>query len=177
MSAEKILTPDKRDVRVQSAVAFVAGLIFALGLGISGMTLPQKVIGFLDVTGAWDYSLAFVMGGAVVVYGIAYQLVRRMEKPRYAAKFHLPTSRKIDWRLLLGAMLFGAGWGLGGFCPGPALVSLPGHRRSSNQAQPCCLPNPPGNQARSPGTQPREKVYNTCRARDDARPRRRDQGR
>ena len=125
MSAEKILTPDKRDVRVQSAVAFVAGLIFALGLGISGMTLPQKVIGFLDVTGAWDYSLAFVMGGAVVVYGIAYQLVRRMEKPRYAAKFHLPTSRKIDWRLLLGAMLFGAGWGLGGFCPGPALVSLP----------------------------------------------------
>lgn len=125
MSAEQVTTMDRKDVRLQSAVAFVTGLIFALGLGISGMTLPEKVIGFLDVTGAWDESLAFVMGGAVVVYGVAYQIVKRMERPRYAATFQLPTSRKIDWRLLVGAMIFGAGWGLGGFCPGPALVSLP----------------------------------------------------
>lgn len=125
MSATQPAAMDKKDVRLQSSVAFVTGLLFALGLGISGMTLPQKVIGFLDVTGAWDPSLAFVMGGAVGVYAIAYQITRRMEKPRYAAKFHLPTSKQIDWRLLLGAALFGAGWGLGGFCPGPALVSLP----------------------------------------------------
>lgn len=125
MSAEQAASLDKKDVRLQSAVAFVAGLIFALGLGISGMTLPQKVIGFLDVTGAWDYSLAFVMGGAVVVYGLIYQITKRMERPRYAAKFHLPTSKKIDGKLLVGAALFGAGWGLGGFCPGPALVSVP----------------------------------------------------
>lgn len=125
MSAERVTTHDGKDMKLQSAVAFVTGLIFALGLGISGMTLPEKVIGFLDVTGAWDESLAFVMGGAVVVYGVAYQIVKRMERPRYAATFQLPTSRKIDWRLLVGAMIFGAGWGLGGFCPGPALVSLP----------------------------------------------------
>jgi hypothetical protein len=103
--------------------AFGVGVLFALGLGISGMTLPAKVIGFLDVTGQWDPALAFVMGGAVVVYAIGYRLVTRREAPQFAASFSLPKRRDIDLRLLGGAALFGAGWGLGGYCPGPALVS------------------------------------------------------
>lgn len=109
----------------RALVAFFAGAVFALGLGISGMTLPQKVIGFLDVTGDWDGSLAFVMGGAVVVMAIAYRLRLRMQAPAFDARFHLPTRRDLDARLLTGAALFGVGWGLGGLCPGPAIVSGP----------------------------------------------------
>ena len=107
----------------QQLVAFVAGVIFAIGLGLSGMTLPSKVIGFLDVTGAWDGSLAFVMGGAVIVYAIAYRFVLKMEQPLLATRFELPKRRDISGRLLVGSSLFGIGWGLSGFCPGPALVS------------------------------------------------------
>ena len=104
--------------------AFGVGVLFAVGLGVSGMTLPEKVIGFLDVSGGeWDPALAFVMGGAVVVYAIGYRLVTRREAPQFAASFSLPRRRDIDLRLLGGAALFGAGWGLGGYCPGPALVS------------------------------------------------------
>ncbi len=120
----RINNKESTNKQAQYAVSFVAGLIFSLGLGISGMTLPEKVIGFLDVTGDWDGSLAFVMGGAVVVYAIAYRMVIKMERPRYAVKFHIPRRKDIDARLLVGAGLFGVGWGLGGFCPGPALVSL-----------------------------------------------------
>ena len=103
---------------------FAAGVLFALGLGISGMTHPEKIIAFLDVTGAWDPSLALVMGGAVVTYAALYRAICRRSAPLFASGFAIPTRTEIDTRLLLGAAVFGVGWGLGGFCPGPALVAL-----------------------------------------------------
>jgi hypothetical protein len=102
---------------------FLSGLLFALGLGISGMTQPAKIVGFLDFTGHWDPSLLGVMGGAVMVNLVLYRLILKRSSPLFAPKFSLPTRRGLDGRLLAGAALFGAGWGLGGFCPGPALVS------------------------------------------------------
>ncbi len=107
----------------RSLLAFVVGLVFAAGLALGGMTDPLKVIGFLDVTGAWDPSLAFVMGGAILVYAPVHALVRGRKRPLWDLTFHLPARNDIDARLLVGAGLFGAGWGLGGYCPGPALVS------------------------------------------------------
>jgi hypothetical protein len=104
--------------------SFISGFVFALGLGISGMTRPLKVIGFLDFFGAWDASLAFVMLGAIAVYFVAYRWCRRMSSPLFALDFALPKRSDLDARLVLGAVLFGVGWGLGGFCPGPALTSL-----------------------------------------------------
>jgi uncharacterized protein len=105
-------------------VSFASGIIFALGLGISGMTRPIKVIGFLDFAGKWDASLAFVMIGAIAVYFIAYRLVRRRTAPLLAGKISVPERKDIDRNLVVGAAIFGAGWGLGGFCPGPAITSL-----------------------------------------------------
>ena len=107
-----------------SITAFFPGLVFALGLGLSGMTRPIKVIGFLDFFGAWDASLAFVMVGAIVVYFFAYRRVDQMTAPVLAPSFALPKRSDLDARLIGGAALFGIGWGLGGFCPGPALTSL-----------------------------------------------------
>jgi uncharacterized membrane protein YedE/YeeE len=104
--------------------SFVSGTVFALGLGISGMTRPVKVIGFLDFFGAWDASLAFVMLGAIAVYFVAYRWSRKMPSPLLAPDFSLPKRSDLDAKLILGAAIFGAGWGLGGFCPGPALTSL-----------------------------------------------------
>jgi uncharacterized membrane protein YedE/YeeE len=104
--------------------SFVSGMVFALGLGISGMTRPVKVIGFLDFFGAWDASLAFVMIGAIAVYFAAYRWSRKMPSPLLAPNFSLPKRSDLDAKLILGAAIFGAGWGLGGFCPGPALASL-----------------------------------------------------
>lgn len=104
--------------------SFISGLVFALGLGISGMTRPVKVIGFLDFFGAWDASLAFVMVGAIAVYFVAYRVSATMRSPLWAPKFALPTRSDLDAKLILGAAIFGAGWGLGGFCPGPALTAL-----------------------------------------------------
>jgi uncharacterized membrane protein YedE/YeeE len=104
-------------------VSFAVGLLFAIGLGISGMTLPAKIFGFLDFTGGWDPTLAFVMIGAVSVSGVFFWLLRG-EKPYLAPTFSLPTRKDIDSKLLVGSALFGVGWGLGGFCPGPALTSL-----------------------------------------------------
>ena len=106
--------------------AFGTGALFAIGLAISGMTKPSKVAGFLDVAGAWDASLAFVMMGAIAVHFIAHRLVMRRPSPLFDAKFHLPTRKDIDLRLVVGAALFGVGWALGGFCPGPGLVSAAG---------------------------------------------------
>jgi uncharacterized protein len=104
--------------------AFFSALLFGLGLGISGMTLPSKVIGFLDVTGAWDPSLMFVMVGAISVNAIAYIFVKSRSKPVLTERFHIPSKKEIDWKLIVGAAMFGIGWGIGGFCPGPAIVSL-----------------------------------------------------
>ena len=104
--------------------SFGAGLVFALGLGISGMTRPVKVIGFLDFFGAWDASLAFVMLGAIAVYFVAYRLCRTMPSPLLTPAFALPKRNDLDAQLILGSALFGVGWGLGGFCPGPALTAL-----------------------------------------------------
>ncbi|ATF89456.1 MULTISPECIES: YeeE/YedE family protein [Burkholderia] len=103
--------------------AFVAGLIFATGLIISGMANPAKVLGFLDIAGNWDPSLAFVMGGAIAVGSIGFAIARRHGRSLFNAPISLPSTRHIDRRLLAGSAVFGAGWGLAGFCPGPALVS------------------------------------------------------
>jgi hypothetical protein len=104
--------------------AGLAGLLFGLGLAVSGMTQPGKVIAFLDVAGAFDPSLAFVMAGAIAVHALAHRLITRRRAPLFDRTFHLPRRTDVDRRLLVGAALFGVGWGLGGFCPGPALVSL-----------------------------------------------------
>lgn len=104
--------------------AFGSGALFALGLGIGGMTQPAKVLAFLDVAGRWDPSLAFVMAGAVGVYAAAFRLVLRRPRPVLSAAFAIPTRRDLDTRLLVGAALFGIGWGLAGYCPGPGIVSL-----------------------------------------------------
>lgn len=111
--------------RVMSLLlAGVAGLVFGAGLLISGMTQPAKVIGFLDITGRWDPSLMFVMGGGVVVYMVAFRAIHRLRKdPWFDVKFHLPTRRDLDAPLVLGSALFGVGWGLGGLCPGPGIVA------------------------------------------------------
>jgi uncharacterized membrane protein YedE/YeeE len=106
--------------------AFAAGLLFGAGLVISGMTQPQKVLGFLDPFGQFDASLMFVMLGAIAVHFIAYRVRARRSAPLYSAKFLVPTRRDIDAKLLAGAFIFGAGWGLGGYCPGPGIVSLAG---------------------------------------------------
>jgi uncharacterized membrane protein YedE/YeeE len=100
------------------------GLLFGVGLVVSGMSDPAKVLNFLDLFGSWDPSLAFVMGGAVIVAFVGYRLVLRREQPIAAGQFHLPTSRDIDGPILVGPAIFGLGWGLGGFCPGPALTAL-----------------------------------------------------
>lgn len=104
-------------------VAFAGGALFGIGLAISGMTKPSKIVGFLDLTGAWDATLAFVMAGAVGVHFVAYRLVTKRSAPLFAPKFDLPTRRDLDRKLLVGAGIFGVGWGLAGFCPGPAIVT------------------------------------------------------
>lgn len=104
--------------------AFVSGLVFAVGLGLGGMTRPSRVVGFLDVAGAWDPSLAFVMGGAVLVGFLAFPAILRQPAPRLGGVFSLSSQAVIDAPLLVGAALFGMGWGLSGYCPGPAVVSL-----------------------------------------------------
>jgi uncharacterized membrane protein YedE/YeeE len=103
-----------------AVVSFISGVIFALGLGIGGMTQPEKVINFLDFAGNWDPSLAFVMLGAVGVHSAFYRIFRK----RAHALFSLPSRREIDLRLIGGSIIFGFGWGLAGYCPGPALTSL-----------------------------------------------------
>jgi uncharacterized protein len=109
---------------LKSLASFLCGVVFAIGLGISGMTRPLKVIGFLDFAGHWDASLAFVMLGAITVYFIAYRRIQTRPAPLLSEKFSVPQRTDIDRNLIAGAAVFGAGWGLGGFCPGPALTSL-----------------------------------------------------
>ena len=102
----------------------VSGMLFGAGLAVSGMTDPARVRGFLDVFGAWDPTLAFVMGGAVLVMAAAWRLRSRMLRPVFGEKFSLPDRTDLDARLIAGAVLFGIGWGIAGLCPGPALASL-----------------------------------------------------
>ncbi|HYP85984.1 YeeE/YedE family protein [Variovorax sp.] len=104
--------------------SFVAGLVFGLGLIVSGMANPAKVLGFLDLAGLWDPSLAFVMAGAIAVGAVAFTVANRRARSFLGAEMRLPSGRRIDRRLVLGSALFGIGWGIAGFCPGPALVAL-----------------------------------------------------
>lgn len=105
--------------------SLAAGLLFGIGMIISGMINPEKVINFLDLTGAWDPSLAFVLGGAVIVGLPGFSLVRRQLKPLFHDAFHLPMRKDLDPKLAIGGGLFGVGWGLSGFCPGPAISAAP----------------------------------------------------
>lgn len=109
----------------QVVLSFVSGLIFGFGLSLGGMTKPERVISFLDVTGNWNPSLMFVMFGALVIYASLYQVAKRMKKPFLASNFTMPNRTVVDRPLVFGAVLFGAGWGLVGYCPAPAITSLP----------------------------------------------------
>ncbi|WP_290789625.1 DUF6691 family protein [Halomonas sp.] len=111
---------------MKTLMGYIAGLLFGLGLGISGMTDPARVLGFLDLFGAWDPTLMFVLGGAVVTNFIGYRLVLRRKAPLYGSIFQLPTRQDLDIRLIGGSALFGIGWGLSGYCPGPAFASIAG---------------------------------------------------
>jgi uncharacterized membrane protein YedE/YeeE len=106
--------------------AFVAGVLFALGLALSGMTNPAKVIGFLDLAGAWDPSLAFVMAGAIAAHVVVARWSIKARRPLFDDRFYLPAATAIDRPLIAGAVLFGIGWGITGYCPGPALVGAVG---------------------------------------------------
>jgi len=104
------------------AIAAAAGALFAIGLVVAGMTVPARVTGFLDLGGAWDPTLAFVMAGAILVHAPFVRIARARRSPLFGPQFHWPTPQRIDAPLVLGAALFGMGWGLSGYCPGPALV-------------------------------------------------------
>ena len=108
----------------QSLASLFLGALFGVGLMVSGMMQPQKVQDFLDFTGSWDPSLALVMGGAFLVSALAFPLIVRRKVPLIGHKFHLPTARDLDTKLIVRSALFGIGWGLGGFCPGPAIVGV-----------------------------------------------------
>jgi uncharacterized protein len=108
----------------QAVISLISGALFGTGLAISGMMDPKRVRGFLDVLGDWDPTLAFVMGGAVLVMGAAWLIQARLQRPVFAESFNLPQTRLIDAKLICGAALFGIGWGIAGLCPGPALGAL-----------------------------------------------------
>lgn len=109
---------------MQRITEFIAGLLFGMGLLLSGMSDPGKVLGFLDLFGVWDPSLALVMGGAILVGVFAFAIAKKRTTNILGGALHLPKANQIDRRLVIGALLFGAGWGLAGFCPGPGLVSM-----------------------------------------------------
>jgi len=109
---------------MRRALSFLIGLVFGLGLCISGMNLPSKVQGFLDLSGAWDPSLAFVMGGAVAIGFDAFSAAKRWKTALFGEPIRLPASNRVDGSLLIGSAIFGVGWGLAGVCPGPAIVNL-----------------------------------------------------
>lgn len=108
----------------QYVVALCSGLLFGLGLGLSQMINRERVLGFLDVAGVWDPTLLFVLGGAVAVTVIAFRFVLRLPRPLFADKFYLPSKQDIDPPLVIGAAIFGVGWGIAGYCPGPGITAL-----------------------------------------------------
>jgi uncharacterized membrane protein YedE/YeeE len=108
----------------QLALSLVSGILFAVGLTVSQMINPAKVLNFLDITGSWDPTLALVMGGAALVTIPAFRFILKRPHPLFASRFHLPTKANVDARLVAGAAIFGVGWGLAGLCPGPAITAL-----------------------------------------------------
>ena len=123
-TTQPVVAPTNGSAMRRAIAALVSGAIFGAGLDIAQMTDPQKVLAFLDVFGAWDPSLLFVMGGAVVLAFLGFRLVLRRAAPLWDERFHISASVKVDRHLLVGAAMFGLGWGLGGYCPGPAISSL-----------------------------------------------------
>ena len=109
---------------MSKTISLVSGIIFGIGLVISEMINPEKVLGFLDLFGNWDPSLAFVMIGALIVSSPMFHLIKRKEKPLFAENFNYSNNKEINNKLIIGSVLFGAGWGLGGLCPGPAISSI-----------------------------------------------------
>jgi uncharacterized protein len=109
---------------MHAIASFIAGLVFGIGLIVSGMSNPAKVLGFLDLAGNWDPSLAFVMAGAIAVGAVAFAIAGRRATAILGGEMRLPTSRDIDRRLIAGSLVFGVGWGIAGFCPGPAIVAV-----------------------------------------------------
>lgn len=105
-------------------ISFILGSLFAVGLSLSGMVNPHKVIGFLDVFGSWDPALVFVMGGGVMINLILFKFILKRKNPLLGGSFQVPTNKDIDGRLILGSILFGIGWGIGGVCPGPGISNL-----------------------------------------------------
>ncbi len=112
----------------QLIISFITAVIFGLGLSLSGMTLPSKVLGFLDVAGNWDPSLMAVMVGAIIVHAVSYRLIMKLQSPVLAGSFQVPTRRDIDWKLLVGSAIFGLGWGLGGIVTGKQGRIVTGNR-------------------------------------------------
>lgn len=108
----------------EKLIALLSGVLFGLGLGLSQMIDRDRVLGFLDVTGAWDSTLLFVLGGAVTVTLITFRFVLHLTHPIFAGTFHLPTKKDIDKPLVIGAAIFGIGWGIAGYCPGPSITAL-----------------------------------------------------
>ena len=108
---------------MKNLISLLVGLIFAVGLGISGMTQVHIVRGFLDITGDWNFNLIGVMGGAIGIHSLLFYLIKKRSSPLLDSKFHLPTKKDIDGKLLMGAALFGIGWGWAGICPGPGIVA------------------------------------------------------
>ena len=104
--------------------SYLIGILFAAGLGISGMVRPERIISFLDISGTWNPSLIFVMVGALFVHFILYKLIRKRGTPLFAAEFNIPSNYKITFRLVVGSMIFGIGWGIAGYCPAPAITAL-----------------------------------------------------
>ena len=109
---------------MERLIVLISGMLFGAGVTISGMVNPMKVLNFFDIVGTWDATLIFVMGAGLLVTLLGYQIIFKRKVPLFAPSFRLPTSQDIDTKLLSGAALFGLGWGLGGFCPGPAVASL-----------------------------------------------------
>jgi len=109
---------------MKNIIAILSGILFAIGLGISGMMSPEKVQGFLDITGKWDPSLALVMGGALLVTFISFPVITKNTKPKLDECFYLPTKKKLEPTIFIGPALFGIGWGLAGLCPGPAIANI-----------------------------------------------------
>ena len=109
---------------LRNLAALMSGLVFGLGLSLAQMTNPDKVLNFLDINGHWDPSLLLVLGGAVLLSALGYQLVFRRTAPLWERRFHLPLAASVDRPLLIGSALFGIGWGISGYCPGPAIASI-----------------------------------------------------